>query len=54
MADSSAVLQKKSEVREMAKRYGVEPYLGTQKLEMVDASGHVTTWPCGIVATASL
>lgn len=42
MADSSAVLQKKSEIREMAQKYGVEQYLGTQKLEMADA--YIQMW----------
>lgn len=42
MADSSAVLQKKSEVRDLAKKYGVESYLGTQKLEMADA--YIQMW----------
>lgn len=42
MADSSAVLQKKSEVRDMAQKYGVEQYLGTQKLEMADA--YIQMW----------
>lgn len=42
MADTSLVTNKKSEVRQLAKKYGVESYLGTQRLEMADA--YIQMW----------
>jgi len=42
MADSSAVLQKKKEVQDLARKYGVEDYIGTQRLEMADA--YIQMW----------
>lgn len=42
MAESAAVNQKKAEVRDLARKYGVESYLGTEKLEMANA--YVNMW----------